>query len=90
MLDLEDLGTNPHATEFLDRGVLYVRWGKANKGSAPKRRSVLTIFPWSVKVLDEWIGGYRDVFEIAAGASALGPSERGTPRWLDAGRRPFR
>ena len=25
----------------------YVRWGKANKGSAPKRRSVLTVFPWS-------------------------------------------
>jgi site-specific recombinase XerD len=77
MLDLEDFGTNPHAAEFGDHGVLYVRWGKANKASAPKRRSVLTIFPWSVRVLDEWIGGYRDVFETAGQGSALWPSERG-------------
>jgi site-specific recombinase XerD len=76
MLDLEDFGTNPHAAEFGDHGVLYVRWGKANKGSAPKRRSVLTIFPWSVRVLDEWIGSYRDIFETAARGSALWPSER--------------
>ena len=53
MLDLQDLGTNPHPPKFGDRGVLYVRWGKANKGSAPKRRSVLTLFLWSVRVINE-------------------------------------
>ena len=34
MLDLEDFGTNPHVAEFGDHGVLYVRWGKADKASA--------------------------------------------------------
>jgi site-specific recombinase XerD len=76
MLELEDLGTNPHAPEFGDRGVVYVRWGKANKGSPPKRRSVLTVFAWSVPVLDEWIGDYRPLFESAAASSALWPTER--------------
>jgi site-specific recombinase XerD len=76
MLDLEDFGSNPHAPEFGDRGVVYVRWGKASKGSAPKRRSVLTVFPWSVSVLDEWLGTYRAVFESAKSSSALWPSER--------------
>jgi integrase/recombinase XerC len=76
MLDIEDFGTNPHAPEFGDRGVLYIRWGKANKGSAPKRRSVLTVFPWSVRVINEWVGTYRAVFDTAGESSALWPSER--------------
>lgn len=78
MLDLEDLGPNPHAPEFGDYGVVYVRWGKANRGSPPKRRSALTVFDWSVAVLDEWISTYRDLFETAAGNSALWQSERAT------------
>jgi hypothetical protein len=76
MLDLEDFGTNPHAPEFADRGVLYVRWGKATKGSPPRRRSVLTVFPWSVAVLDEWLEDFRPLFESAATSSAVWPSER--------------
>ncbi|MFF2902410.1 tyrosine-type recombinase/integrase [Streptomyces sp. NPDC057966] len=82
-LDLADLGHNPHAPEFGDLGVAYVRWGKASKGSAPKRRSVLTVFPWSVKVLEQWVGSYRVLFETAARSDALWPSER-SPR-LDMG-----
>jgi site-specific recombinase XerC len=31
------------------------RYGKAHRGSPPKRRSVLTVFDWSVEVIDEWI-----------------------------------
>src|SRR6266481_2337381 len=76
MLDLEDFGTNPHAPEFSDRGVLYVRWGKATKGSPPRRRSVLTVFAWSVAVLDEWLDDFRPLFESAATGSAVWPSER--------------
>jgi site-specific recombinase XerD len=76
MLELADLGTNPHAPEFGQRGVLYVRWGKASKGSPPKRRSVLTVFDWSVRVLDEWLDGYRDLFPTAARSGSLWPTER--------------
>jgi len=80
MLDLADFGTNPHAPEFGDYGVVYVRWGKASKGSPPKRRSVLTVFPWSVRVLQQWIGQFRGLFDHAAvGGGAVWPSER-SPR----------
>jgi site-specific recombinase XerD len=77
MLDLEDFGPNPHAEEFGSHGVLYVRWGKASKGGPPRRRSVLTVFPWAVSVLREWTADYRPLFETAARGSALWPSERG-------------
>jgi site-specific recombinase XerD len=42
MLDLEDFAPNPHAPEFGSHGVVYIRWGKANKGGPPRRRSTLT------------------------------------------------
>ena len=80
MLDLADFGANPHAPEFGDYGVVYVRWGKASKGSPPKRRSVLTVFPWSARVLGQWAGQFRGLFgQAASGGGALWPSER-SPR----------
>lgn len=75
MLELADFGRNPHAPEFGEHGVLYV-WGKAAKGSAPKRHSVLTVFDSSTQVVSEWLGGYRDLFDTAAASSSLWPSER--------------
>lgn len=84
MLELSDFGTNPHAPEFGEHGVLYVRWGKASKGSPPKRRSVLTVFPWSVLVLREWLGGYRDLFDTAAHSASLWPTERAVRLTLGA------
>ena len=90
MLELADFGRNPHATEFGDHGVIYVRWGKASKGSAPKRRSVLTVFPWSVTVVDEWLSGYRDLFPTAERSSSLWPTERGARLTLGAPQRPVR
>jgi site-specific recombinase XerD len=76
MLELADFGRNPHAAEFGDLGVLYVRWGKANRGGAPKKRSVLTVFPWSVSVLREWIDEHRILMPTSARSTALWPSER--------------
>lgn len=76
MLEIADFGINPQALEFGDYGVLYVRWGKASKGSPPKRRSVLTVFPWSVRVITEWLGGYRELFDSASGDGSLWPTER--------------
>jgi site-specific recombinase XerD len=80
MLDLADFGANPRAPEFGDYGVVYVRWGKASRGSPPKRRSVLTVFPWSVRVLQQWVEQFRGLSGPAAGGGgALWPSER-SPR----------
>ncbi|QDE34838.1 site-specific integrase [Microbacterium foliorum] len=62
---------------FGEWGLLRVRHGKAKKGSAPKQRTVLTVFDWSVDVLDHWsrvglprFGGHR--------ASPLFPTDNGT------------
>ena len=75
MLDVVDFGRNPKGKEFGEFGVLYVRHGKAKKGSAPKRRSVLTVFDWSAEILTQWTEQVRPMF-ANAGAGALWPSER--------------
>jgi site-specific recombinase XerD len=75
MLDVADFGTNPHAPKFGDFGVCYVRYGKAKKGSPPKRRSVLTVWPWAVDTLRQWVHEVRPLF-AADGNLAMWPSER--------------
>lgn len=74
-LDVHDFGRNPKAPEFGDFGVCNVRFGKANAGSPPKRRGVLTVMPWSVEVLEQWV---NDVWPHCRheGSAALWPSER--------------
>lgn len=54
-LQTVDFSRNPHAPEFARYGVLQVRYGKASRGSAPKRRSVLTVFDWAPDVVDDWV-----------------------------------
>jgi integrase/recombinase XerC len=75
MLEVHDFGRNPRAPEFADFGVCYVRWGKASRGSLPRRRTGLTVMPWSMEVLEEWVraGWPRMRRGTAAG---LWPSER--------------
>ncbi|SCG45674.1 tyrosine-type recombinase/integrase [Micromonospora zamorensis] len=75
MLDVVDFSTNPHAPEFGDLGVCHVRHGKAMAGSAPKRRSVLTIWPWGEDILRQWITEVRPLL-AHDGNPALWPSER--------------
>jgi integrase/recombinase XerC len=74
-LDLLRRFRNPKATEFGDFGVCYVRFGKGSHGSGPKRRSVLTVMPWSVDVLTEWVS---EVWPYCRheNSAALWPSER--------------
>ncbi|MGH3869556.1 MAG: tyrosine-type recombinase/integrase, partial [Pseudonocardiaceae bacterium] len=76
MLDTVDFGRNPAGPEFGEYGVLYVRHGKAKKGSPPKRRSVLTVWDWSAEALQEWIEEFRPLFTTAH-SPACWPSERG-------------
>lgn len=76
MLDVHDFGRNPSAPEFGDYGVVHVRFGKAKRGSPPKRRSVLTVWPWTVEVAEEWFGEIRPLM-AEGGNPAAWPSERG-------------
>jgi len=75
MLEVCDFGPNPRAGEFGDYGVCYVRWGKAAKGSPPRRRSVLTVMGWSTEVISEWA---EEVWpSLETDGAGLWPSERG-------------
>jgi site-specific recombinase XerD len=75
MLDIADFGRNPQGAEFGDYGVCQVRFGKAAKGSAPKRRSVLTVWAWTPGILEEWVAEFRPLL-APPGSPALWPSER--------------
>lgn len=57
-------------------GVVYVRHGNAMAGSAPKQRSVLSVFGWATECLEEWLTEIRPVL-ARAGSRALWPTERG-------------
>jgi integrase/recombinase XerC len=63
-LDLVDLRRNRKAPRFGNVGCLMVRFGKAQKGSPPKRRTVLTVpeMDWVVEVLEEWLTEIRPQF----------------------------
>jgi integrase len=61
MLDLGDLRRAPKMPQFRQYGGLYVRYGKASRGSPPKRRTVLTIqeMDWIVEVRPLFSPGCR-------------------------------
>ncbi|WP_327146547.1 tyrosine-type recombinase/integrase [Nocardia sp. NBC_01327] len=57
MLDLVDLRANSAMPRFERFGMAMVRYGKASKGTPPKRRAVLLVpeFDWIIDVLDDWM-----------------------------------
>lgn len=77
MLEVADFGRNPQGAEYGEYGVLYVRHGKAMRGSPPKRRSVLTVWPWYSEIIEQWVEHVRPQFATSVGSGALWPSERG-------------
>lgn len=75
MLDVSDFGRNPEAPEFGGFGAVHVRHGKAKRASPPKRRTVLTVWPWAVDVLEQWFTEVRPLFGTDDNPAAW-PSER--------------
>jgi len=77
-LDLVDFATNPQARQFGGAGIVYVRHGKAMRGSPPKRRAVLTVpeFGWAVDCVAQWREDVRPLY-APAGSTGMWPSERG-------------
>lgn len=75
MLERCDLGRNPQAPEFADVGALTVRWGKASRGGPPRRRRVLTVWPWSVGVVEQYLAEVLPLY--GATHDGLWPTERG-------------
>jgi site-specific recombinase XerD len=76
-LELVDLRPNPHVSEWGTYGSLHVRYGKATRGSAPRRRTVLTVpeFDWVVPGMRQWVEQARPILN-AADHPALWVTER--------------
>jgi site-specific recombinase XerD len=76
MLDVTDWSANARTPEFGRFGALSVRYGKATRGSPPRRRSVLTTMPWAAEAVAEWVDDVRPTYEKHPGPM-LWPTERG-------------
>jgi site-specific recombinase XerD len=76
-LDVTDFYRNAHAPQFGRFGVLQVRHGKASRGGAPKRRSVITLRGWAVAAVEDYIENVWPLMRSGS-SNALWVSERGT------------
>lgn len=76
-LDVPDLIRNAKAPEYGSCGFVYVRYGKATRGSPPKRRSVPSLMPWAVEALLDYVENVRPLFGTQK-TQTLWPTERGT------------
>jgi integrase/recombinase XerC len=65
MLDIGDFSTNPAAPELGRFGVCHVRFGKAMRGSPPRRRAVATVMPWAVEALEQYLVEVRPRYGAA-------------------------
>jgi integrase/recombinase XerC len=63
MLDMADLLRNAQSPQFGSYGALHVRYGKASRGSPPKRRTVLSVHDWAVDALRQYVEEVRDGFD---------------------------
>ena len=75
MLDVGDFSTNPAAPELGRFGVCHVRFGKAMRGSPPRRRAVATVMPWAAEALEQYLTEVRPRYGCPAQAVWL--TERG-------------
>ena len=96
MLDLADLHRNAQAPQFGTYGALHVRWGKASRGSPPKRRTVLSVHDWAVDGLRQYVeevrrrvrsGAPSGVVGDRAARASVGAARQRPVRELSRGRR---
>jgi site-specific recombinase XerD len=86
-LDVVDFYRNPKAPELGRFGLLQVRWGKASRGSPPRRRMVASVMPWAAEAVEDYLANIRPRFSAAQRLPALWLTERGgriKPREIEA------
>lgn len=76
MLDVADFTANPAAPELGRFGMLAVRYGKAMRGSPPRRRNVATVMPWAAEAVEEYLVEVRPCYGAPA-HPAMWLTERG-------------
>lgn len=77
MLDVVDWHPNPAAARLGRFGALHVRYGKAMRGSPPRRRTVLSVFPWAVDAVEQYLESVRPLL-AGEKQAAMWPTERGS------------
>lgn len=77
MLEVDDFTANPAAPELGRFGTVAVRYGKAMRGSPPRRRSVATVMPWVAEALEQYLEQVRPRYPAAGTCAALWLTERG-------------
>jgi site-specific recombinase XerD len=85
-LDVTDFYRSPEAPELGRFGKLHVRWGKASRGSPPKRRTVPSLMPWAVEAVEDYVLNIRPRFGFPD-VPALWVTERGNrlqPREIES------
>ncbi|GAA1952770.1 tyrosine-type recombinase/integrase [Catenulispora subtropica] len=76
-LEVTDFFRNPKSPELGGFGTLQVRWGKRTKGSPPRRRPVLTVFPWAAVAVEDYLENVRPLYKTAEDKPHLWLTERG-------------
>ncbi|MDX2977405.1 tyrosine-type recombinase/integrase [Streptomyces microflavus] len=76
-LDITDFYRSPKAPELGRYGSLHVRYGKRSKGTPPKRRMVLSVMPWAVDAVEDYVVNIRSRYTSASKKPALWLTERG-------------
>ena len=74
MLETVDWSANAEFEQFGRYGALSVRYGKALKGSPPRRRTVLTVMDWAADAVAEWVEEIRPQYGDCG--NAMWPTER--------------
>ncbi|MFJ1545201.1 tyrosine-type recombinase/integrase [Streptomyces sp. NPDC088246] len=76
-LDTVDFHRNAAAPELGDFGALHVRYGKRTRGSPWRRRTTLSVMPWAVEAVADYVANARPRYAKSADHAALWLTERG-------------
>jgi integrase len=75
-VDVDDFRRNAKSPQFGRCGVLVVRNAKSFPGGPPRRRTVLTAFPWAAEAAAHWIEVGRPACYPGMDSKVLLPTER--------------
>ncbi|MGI5213339.1 tyrosine-type recombinase/integrase [Plantactinospora sp. CA-290183] len=85
-LDVSDFRRNAKSPQFTRYGALVVRNAKSFPGGPPRRRTVLTAFPWAAEAAAHWVETGRAACYPEVDSTVLLPTERRariTPRQIN-------
>jgi integrase/recombinase XerC len=77
-LETHDWRRQAKLPEFGDHAALAVRWGKATAGQPPRRRMVISVWPWAVRTVEFYLATVRPLFYVGRDDDGvMFPTERG-------------